>query len=577
MESTTLHRVVDSFLRPHILIGWVVIVALVRFVNLGFLDLQAWDEGLYALRSKSIVQFGEWLDQTSYVPGGLATSCYPPLTFWTTAAFYKIFGASEWTTRFTSALFGAGSVLLLVALARRLASKFAALVAGILFGTNLFYTFFTRQGQLDVAYIFFLLLSAYGWAIWSGGERKTQGLGMIALGTCGAFMSKILVGFYIPLILLFVQAVDMRHRWRWRRLIEISAAIATGIALALPWHVFMYVRHGKGFLEAFFGLHVLQRLSTPIEGHDPALGIFFYVNQLFVHYPESALGIGLILLLFFKRIDRTRISQRGVTLSAVWSLVVIAIISVMATKIQQYMLPLSVPIALLGSIALALLAEGSLKKGSGVVLLALFSVTTSWSALWPARAYIKNSVLGIAEVTPHVALPWGMAGIALTSICFCLYLLFRRSKEIEGAIPMPLFVVTLLMLLTLRYTFEITVSDRTQFAVGTKRVASFLRGQQAQRVLYLGKDLNPAFDLYLKGWETWRTDIRLDYYLSEATALAPKSTSIDLPRPGEVTFLVEEKRIAGKELFTNLPAFKDGGPPIFGNDTYLVYRLTSSK
>lgn len=240
------------------------------------------------------------------------------------------------------------------------------------------------------------------------------------------------------------------------------------------------------------------------------------------------------------------------------------------------MLPLSVPVALLGSIALGLLADGSLKKGSALVLLALLSITTSWSALWPLRAYIKNSVLGIAEVNPYVALPWEMVGIAVVSICACVYLSFRRSHE-EGTVSAPSFVVTLLVLLTLRHMFEVTVIDRTQYNIGTKHVASLLREQQAQRVIYLGKDLNPALDLYLKGWDTWRTDIRLDYYLSEATALAPKSTAIELPRPGEITLLVEEKRIAREEHFSNLAGLKDGIPPLFSNDTYLVYKLTASK
>jgi hypothetical protein len=90
-----------------------------------------------------------------------------------------------------------------------------------------------------------------------------------------------------------------------------------------------------------------------------------------------------------------------------------------------------------------------------------------------------------------------------------------------------LFVGSLLLLFTLRLFLEVIVYDRTQYDVGTKRLASILREQEVQRILYLGKDLNPALDLYLKGWHTWKTDIRLDYYLSEATALAPKRTWID--------------------------------------------------
>ena len=110
MESPPLNHAARFLVHPRFLFGCVIIVSLIRFVNLGFPDLQAWDEGVYALRSASIVHFGDWLDQTSHVPGGLTITCHPPLTFWTSAVLYRVFGASEWATRCTSALFGAGSV-----------------------------------------------------------------------------------------------------------------------------------------------------------------------------------------------------------------------------------------------------------------------------------------------------------------------------------------------------------------------------------------------------------------------------------------------------------------------------------
>ena len=573
MLQSTFDRTARSILRPRVLTGCVVFVALVRLVNLGFPDLQAWDEGLYALRSASIVHFGDWLDQTPHVPGGLATSCYPPLTFWTMATLYKIFGATEWTTRLTSALLGAGSVLLIVLLARRFASKSAGLLAGLLFGTNLFYTFFSRQGQLDVPYLFFLLLALYGWLVWSEGMWM-KGLGLVALGTGGAFMSKILVGFYAPIILLLIQAFDMRYRWRWKSMAEIAAAAAAGIILALPWHLFMYLRHGGAFTDAFFGLHLLQRLAAPIEGHASGLGVFFYVNQAIVQYPEIALGVGLLVLSLFRRIDVGASASRLIIVSSVWGSVVFLIITVMATKIQQYMLPLSVPVAMLGGLTLDLLAEGRMTRRFRIFVVGLLSLGTLWSALWPLRAYIKTSILGIAGSNAYTTVPWGMVMIALVCVSYLVYVSVagRFGPTADSA---PIFVGLLLLLLTLRLVMEVVVIDRTQYDVGTKTVASLLRGEKAQRVMYLGKDLNPALDIYLKGWDQWRSDVRLDYYLSEATALAPQWRHLGSLRPNEVTCLVQETRIAHQQYDPELADLQDHHEVRFSNRTYLVYNLSS--
>ena len=591
MTDSAIDKLTDVLYRPRVLIVWVTMVALIRFFNLGFLDLQGWDEGLYALRSKSIVQFGDWLDQTSSVPGGISTGCYPPLTFWTTALFYKLFGASEWTTRLTSALFGAASVFILVLLGRRLLGPGPAgamspeergegpirtgAFTGALFGLNLFTTFYTRQGQLDAAYIFFLILAAYGWVLSSGEGGGMKGLTLVVLGTCGAFMSKILVGLYIPLILLPLEAAGSLGGRRWHGLIRLSAAIAVGVLLALPWHVMMYLRYSQSFLDAYFGLHLWQRLAAPIEGHHPALGVLFYINQLVVRYPESALGLGLLVFFIVRRTERTSTAVRLVALAGVWGGIVFVITAIMATKIPHYILPIGVPVALFGGFVLARLSEGRLDRRQAGTALLLLAVATFWSALWPLREIVKSDVLGMTAISPYRGLPW--PGLLLAAVCtgVSCYTFFRRSSWETVCRQLRLFPVVFLGLMTLQVALEVIVTDRTHYNVGTGEVASLLRSQGAQQVIYLGKDLNPALDLYLKGWETWRTDIRLEYYLSEATALAPKSTRIDDPGGGETTFLVEEVRVKGEENFTNLRSIKGDALVLFANSFYRVYRLTA--
>ena len=574
MSIPSSNHFLDQLLWKRVLIIWLIVVALVRFINLGFVDLQGWDEGLFALRSASIVHFGDWFDQTQYVPGGLATSCYPPLTFWTTAAFYKTLGANEWTTRLTSALFGAGSVILIVSLMRRITSLTASLFGGILLGTNLFYGFLSRQGQLDVAYCFFLLLSLHGWVIWSEDRNRRQGLTLVAIGTCGAFMSKILVGFYIPLILVLLEAIDMRKEWRWSRVFTLCSAVCAGVVIALPWHILMYMRYGAAFLDAFFGLHVLRRVASPLEGHNPWLGPLFYLNQLFVRYPESGFAVGFFVAVLFNRAT-SRISSRMLIIVLTWSAVVSAIITVMATRLAQYSLPLAIPFALLGGEVLGLLTSGSLSRKSSVVVLGVFALGALWSSLWPLRAYVKANIFGMHEVGFPVPLPWPMLLIAIASACFTFVFILQRSPK-NWPLTARFAGIVLLLLFTFRFVYEVTVNDRTQYNIGTKDIAALLRHERAQRVIYLGEDLNPALDVYLKGWNEWSTAVTLDFYLSTSTALATKSTFVSPPNPGEVTFLVEERRIAADSLFVNANALKGDRFPLFSNTAYNVYDVTAS-
>lgn len=70
-------------------------VGLLRFLNLGFEDLQAWDEALYAVRAEGILRFGGFLDQTQFSIGGLYSSLHPPLYVWLTSVSFFLFGVTE--------------------------------------------------------------------------------------------------------------------------------------------------------------------------------------------------------------------------------------------------------------------------------------------------------------------------------------------------------------------------------------------------------------------------------------------------------------------------------------------------
>ncbi|MEP7219996.1 MAG: glycosyltransferase family 39 protein, partial [Bacteroidota bacterium] len=169
-----------------------------RFVNLGFVDMQAWDEGLYAVRAISILKFGGWIDQSAHAIGGLYSALHPPLYIWLEALSLKIFGITEFAVRFPSALLAAGTLLIIFAIGKNLADRETGFIAALLYGINPFVDFYARQGQFDSALVFFLTLAVYLIII---AEKKSSNrfafFSGLAVGC--ALMTKLFVGFGIPL------------------------------------------------------------------------------------------------------------------------------------------------------------------------------------------------------------------------------------------------------------------------------------------------------------------------------------------------------------------------------------------
>ncbi|HEX3374042.1 MAG TPA: phospholipid carrier-dependent glycosyltransferase, partial [Edaphobacter sp.] len=76
---------------------------------LGHKPLTNWDEGIYAEISREMLSFGPLVPHWNYQPWFEK----PPLMLWITAAFFKLFGVTEFWARAGSALSGVFTVALL--------------------------------------------------------------------------------------------------------------------------------------------------------------------------------------------------------------------------------------------------------------------------------------------------------------------------------------------------------------------------------------------------------------------------------------------------------------------------------
>jgi len=107
--------------------------ALLRFVNLGFLDLQAWDEALYSMRAQAALYPGLWIDQTPLAIDGLYSSLHPPFYVWGTALVYQLLGVSEFSSRFVSALSAGVTIFVIYLIGKELRSKQTGIIAALLY------------------------------------------------------------------------------------------------------------------------------------------------------------------------------------------------------------------------------------------------------------------------------------------------------------------------------------------------------------------------------------------------------------------------------------------------------------
>ncbi|OGG24461.1 hypothetical protein A3A79_04735 [Candidatus Gottesmanbacteria bacterium RIFCSPLOWO2_01_FULL_43_11b] len=177
------------------------------FWRLGDTHLSNWDEAWYADVSRTIAEKGNVLTPTW---NGQPFLEKPPLHYWLTAISYRIFGDSEFSARFISAVAGIGTTLL--------AYKFGGLSSALILLSTPAFLWRARTGNLDSLLTFLIFLSA----VYPSGAAS--GL---------AFLTKGFIGFFYPLFY---------HR----------RSLILGSIIAGVWFLVSYVVNGQVFLQQFF-------------------------------------------------------------------------------------------------------------------------------------------------------------------------------------------------------------------------------------------------------------------------------------------------------------------------------------
>jgi 4-amino-4-deoxy-L-arabinose transferase-like glycosyltransferase len=301
---------------------------------LGHKPLTNWDEGIYAEISREMLSLGLLVPHWNYQPWFEK----PPLMFWITTAFFRIFGITEFWARASSALSGVCIVALLHGWLARRDILAAWLNTFILLGTFGF-LHVCRVGEMDVLLSLGCCIALCG--LTAIQDRQLSGWYLFWTGLAIALMTKGAASIVLIIAALLFAALE---RWNAARLGKpFWLGLSLFLILVLPWHLYMFHRFGASFLTEYLGFHVLARATHQIEEHNTHWWYYLWVllvsaAPFVVLYPVAIAD---------------SVKRRELRVWAIFVLTVVVFFTAVQTRLPHYIAPAYPALALITSVFLA--------------------------------------------------------------------------------------------------------------------------------------------------------------------------------------------------------------------------------
>ncbi len=473
---------------------WLVacIAAIIMFYNLGMIPLLDPDEPVYAETPKEMINYNEFLSPRIY---GEYWYDKPPLYYWLVAAAFKIFGISEFSARFPSALLALAGVLILYLWGREVFNKRAAMAGALILATSIEYFYLGKAAVTDITLTFCLTLALLGFI--------TKRYYMLYIFTGLATLTKGPVGFLFPgaIILLYLAVTN-----RWRVLLEMK--LARGLPLfalvALPWYVFMVSTHGNAFIDTFLGFHNITRFTSP---EHPEVVVWYYFVPVLVlgFFPWTAI---LVQAVWASLLKSSPEHSRPLLFMNIWAVFIFIFFSISQTKLVSYILPMYPPLALIAGWYIdQVWASREHHK--------IWAITFSLLA----GGLIAGMYTG-AKFLPPVTAGFMLLAVLIGSMTLCtIVFMWRRQTgrvfwtQVTGMVLFSLVLVSQL--------FPAAAPYFTAKYIAEKFTASY----DGQSPVYIIKFLHPGFAYYT------------DFYGQEIN-IADLAAAVNLP--GKAYFIIQQ-------------------------------------
>jgi 4-amino-4-deoxy-L-arabinose transferase-like glycosyltransferase len=201
------------------------------------------------------------------------------------------------------------------------------------------------------------------------GERRLQRLYFLAAWYFAAIatMGKGLAGFGLPMLVAFAYIAATR-KWSKLLVLEIPSGLLLLAAVAIPWYLAMYVRHGQPFTDRLIFHDMYKRAMTHVhdtnEGDD--VSFRFFIWQLgYALFPWTGL-VPAGLVWWARRRDDAAGGQGDVSVFlAMWFVFAFGLFTAMLTKFHHYIFPALPPAAMLTGIVVDRMLGGGCVAKAG--------------------------------------------------------------------------------------------------------------------------------------------------------------------------------------------------------------------
>lgn len=336
------------------------VAAILTLPNLGTTRLWDVDEGVNAQAAREMHENDTWIIPTFNYQ---LRTAKPVMLYWLQRASYRLFGLSEWSARFPSAVAAWLTVFLVYELARRMFDRATGLLAGIVLASALEFCMLAHAATPDATLLLFTVLTYY--LFWIGHENGARGWWIPTAAACGlAMLTKGPVGVALPGLVVLLYFAWQRELGRLldRRIV---AAVVVFLLVAGPWYTLVAVETRGEWVRVFFGRENFQRFATPMENHRGP--IFYHVAALLVLFTPWSVFLPAAVWYGVKG-SRTapgtpsgpRTPVRPYRFLIVWFAAYLVFFSLAATKLPNYMLPAYPAIAILTARFLVVWRDGEL-------------------------------------------------------------------------------------------------------------------------------------------------------------------------------------------------------------------------
>jgi len=369
------------------------------FADLDRVDMNVWDESLFAMRAYHVFEEGSFLQNFNQYSGlyDHPSTKLPFVTLVQVGSFH-IFGPTVWALRFPIGLIGILSILGTIRILFRLGieTKWGMLMGLILLGSPSFLgEHMLRTGDHDAPLAFFLLLAGLYFFEYAFINRKKSIVGLVFFFVAALLTKNLLAGIVVP-IWLFLAIIYKRF---WPLLRDSRIYMGIGVVLGTYGLVILgFELNYPGFIQRMWNYELLGRYTEVIEGHTGPW--FYYIQNLFQNDYKYAMISVLLLFPLVWELRKSIEGQLAVFLGFT-GVFYLMVISFSQTKLPWYHAPLFPLFALFVAIALKFLWQRiNTDKSNGLNLTSRISsllIPIFWLIIWfqnTTNVHAKNGVLG---------------------------------------------------------------------------------------------------------------------------------------------------------------------------------------